>query len=199
MADHTALAHRLVLVNKRASLLRVALETSFVSAQESKTPGFEVLLNVCRCAFDGDSLVRVVTIRAAHFPLQHRMMMRQLECRTHFEVTLETCLWRLPRIDDRTSAATSFDMQTPGPVAGFAPHVDGLLYSYAAFCLTAFSAALVYVYHFPFGSLQSRMRRGAEVANNFFVTSLTLFRANELRARDAGRRQNCPVCSAARK
>lgn len=32
MADHTALAHRLMLVNKRAALRGVALEASFVSA-----------------------------------------------------------------------------------------------------------------------------------------------------------------------
>src|SRR5512142_3249086 len=107
--------------------------------------------------------MRVVTIGAAHFAFQHRMMVRQFELRAHFEVTLERSFRRLPRIDDCTRPAASFDMQAPRPVAHFAAHVDRLLYSYAAFWPTAF-------YHFSFCSLQSRMRGGAEVAHNFFVT-----------------------------
>ena len=48
MADRTALAHCLVLVNKRAALRGVTLEAGFVSAQESKAAGFERLLNIGR-------------------------------------------------------------------------------------------------------------------------------------------------------
>ena len=39
MADDTPLPHRLVLINKRAALLRMTLEAGFVSAQESKAAG----------------------------------------------------------------------------------------------------------------------------------------------------------------
>jgi hypothetical protein len=177
----------------------VTLEAGFVSVQESEAAGFERLLNIGPPAFDRDSLVRVVTIRATHFAFQHRMMVRQLELCAHFQVALETNFWRLPRIDDRTSPTASFDMQTPGTVARFAAHVRGLLYSYAALCLTAFSAALVYVYDFPLCSLQSRMGGCSEVAHDLFVARRTLLRADELRARDAGRRKNCLVCGAARK
>jgi len=193
MADHTTLTQCLVLINPRAPLLGVALKASFVSAQESKPTGFEVLLNVCRCAFDRDSLVRVVTIGAAHFAFEHRMVVRQLERRANFQVTLETSLRRLPRIDDRTSPAAGFNVQTPGPVARLAAHVDGLLYS-CALCLTAFSAALVY--NFRFCSLQSRVGGRPKVAHDFFVAGLAFLRADELRARDAGWRQYCSVCAA---
>jgi hypothetical protein len=166
MAYHTALTQCLMLVNKRAALLGVALKADFVSAQESKPAGFEVLLNICRCAFDRDSLVRVVTIRAAHFAFEHRMVVRQLERRANFQVTLETSLRIFPRIDDRTSPAAGFNVQTPGAVTRFAAHV-----------LRVFSLCL-----------QSRVRCGAEITHDFFMAGLAFFRADELRARDAGRR-----------
>ena len=60
--------------------------------------------------------------------------MRQCECCANFQVTLETGFGRLSWIDDRTSAASRFDVQTPGPVAGFAAHVRNLLWSFAALC-----------------------------------------------------------------
>src|SRR5437867_6860669 len=123
MADHTTLTQCLMLVNKRAALLRVALKARFISAQECKAACYEVLLNVCRCAFNRDSLVLVVTIRAAHFAFEHRMVVRQLECRANFQVTLETSLRRFSWVDDRTSPAARFNVQTPGAVARFAAHV----------------------------------------------------------------------------
>jgi hypothetical protein len=158
-------------------LLRVALKASFVSAQEGKPAGFEVLLNVCRCAFDRDSLVRVVTIGTTHFPFEHRMMVRQLERRANFQVTLETSLRRFPRIDDHTSPAAGFNVQTARAMARFAAHILRVL---------SFR-------------LQSRVRCGAKVAHDFFVAGLALFRADELRARDAGRRKNRSTRRAARK
>lgn len=90
MADHTTLTQCLMLVNKRAALLGVALKTSFVFAQESEAAGFERLLNIGATAFDCDSFVRVVTIGATHFAFQHWMVVRQLERRTNLQVTLET-------------------------------------------------------------------------------------------------------------
>lgn len=166
MADHATLTDCLVRVNKGAPLLGVALEASFISAQESKTAAFERLLNVGSATFDGDSLMWVVTIGATHFAFEHRMMVRQLELRPHFQVTLETGLRIFPRIDDRVRRATALHVQTARAVAPLAAHV---------LCVLSFR-------------LESRVRRCAEVANNFFVASLTLFRADELRAWDAGRR-----------
>ena len=90
MADGATLPQRLVLVNKRAALLRVTLEASLVLAQERKAAGFEFLLDICRRAFNRDAFVQLMTIGAAHFAFEHRMMMRQCERCANFEVTLET-------------------------------------------------------------------------------------------------------------
>jgi hypothetical protein len=92
MTNGAPLPHCLVLIDKRAALLRVTLEAGFVSAQERKAAGFQRLLNVCWRAFDRDPFVRLMTIGTAHFAFGDRMMVRQLECRANFEVTLETCL-----------------------------------------------------------------------------------------------------------
>jgi hypothetical protein len=118
-----------------------------------------------------------MTIVAAHFAFQHRMMVRQLELRSHFEVTLKTCFRRLPRINDRVRRAAAFDVQTPRAVAGLAANI---------LCVLSFR-------------LQSRVRRCAKIAHDLFVAGRALLRANELRAWDAGRRQNGPVCGAAGK
>jgi hypothetical protein len=79
MANGATLPQCLVLIHKWAALLCVALETGFVSAQESKTAGFELLLNVRRSALDRDPLVHLMTVAAAHLAFEHRMVMRQCE------------------------------------------------------------------------------------------------------------------------
>jgi hypothetical protein len=77
MTDGASLAHRLVLIYKRAALLRMTLKAGFVSAEERKSAGFELLLNVRRSAFDRDALVHLVTIGATHFAFEYRMVVRQ--------------------------------------------------------------------------------------------------------------------------
>ena len=166
MANGATLAQCLMLVDKRAALLCVTLEARFVFAQERKAAGLEFLLNICGRAFNRDSLVRVVTVGAAHFAFEHRMMMRQCEGRAYFQMTLETRLRRFSRIYDRAGAATGFDVQTPGPVAGFAAHVRNLLPSLAAL-FAALSAALTYD---NLLGLQSRMGGRPEIAHDLFVT-----------------------------
>jgi hypothetical protein len=84
-----------------------------------------------------------------------------LERRANFQVTLETGLRRLFWIDNRTSAASGFDMQTPWAVARFAAPVHGLLWSFAALC-----AGLT---HHDLFRLQSRVGSCSEVANDLFV------------------------------
>ncbi len=91
MTDHAALTDRLVLIDERASLLSVAFEAGFISAQESKTAALEHLLNIGPATLNCDPDVRIMAIRAAHFSFQHRVMMRQLELCANLEVTLETC------------------------------------------------------------------------------------------------------------
>jgi hypothetical protein len=143
MANGATLAQCLMLVDKRAALLRVALEARFVFAQERKAAGLEFLLNICGRAFNRDPFVQFMAIGAAHFAFEHWMMMRQRECRANFQVTLKTSLRRFFWVDNRTSAATGFDVQTPGPVARLAAHVRNLLPSFAAL-FAALSAALTY-------------------------------------------------------
>lgn len=142
-----------MLIHKRAALLRVTLEASFVSAQESKAAGFELLLNICRGALGSDAFVRFMAIAATHFSFWHRMVMGQCERCANFQMTLETGVRRLSRIDDRASAAAGFDVQAARTVARLAPHVLGIF----TFCL------------------QSRMSGCAEIAHDLFVASRTFF------------------------
>jgi hypothetical protein len=185
MADRATLPHRLVLIDKRAALLRMTLEAGFVSTQESKAAGFERLLNIRAPAFNCDSLVHLVTIGAAHFAFHYWMVVRQLKCGANFQVTLETSFRRLSWIDNRASSTAGFDVQTPRPVTSLAAHVHRFLRSFAAL-----SAGLTYDNLF---CLQSRVGGCSEVAHDLFVTGRALLRANELRARDAGRGENCSV------
>ena len=127
MADGATLAQRLVLVDKRAALLRMTLEAGLVFAQERKPTGFEFLLDICRRTFNGDAFVYFMTIRAAHLAFEHRMMMRQCERGANFEVTLETGFRRLSWIYDGAGTPARLHMQTPWPVARFAAHVRDLL------------------------------------------------------------------------
>jgi hypothetical protein len=77
MANGAPLPQRLVLIHERAALLSVTLEAGFIFAQERKAAPFEFLLDVSGRAFDGDPLVRLMTIRAPHFAFEHWMVMRQ--------------------------------------------------------------------------------------------------------------------------
>jgi hypothetical protein len=148
MASGATLTHCFVLIDKRAALLCVTFEAGFVSTQESKATGSEPLLNVCRGTLDRDPFVRFMAITAAHLAFQHRMVMRQLKRRANFQVTLETSVRRLSRIDDRARFAASLDVQTPGPVTRLAPHI---------LCILSFR-------------LQSCMSGCPEVAHDLFVT-----------------------------
>jgi hypothetical protein len=147
MADRTTLTQRLVLIDKRTALLGMTLEAGFVLAQERKPAGSECLLKISRRSFDRDAFVRLMTIAAAHFAFEHRMMMRQCERCAYFQMTLKTCFRRFSGIDDRAGATAGFDMQTPWTVARFAAHVLGVF----AFCL------------------QSCMGGGAEIPRDLLV------------------------------
>ena len=110
MADRAPLPHRLMLIDKWATLLRVTLEAGFVSAEECKSASMKPLLDVRRGALSGDPFVRFMTIAAAHLAFEHRMMMRQLKCRADVQVALETSVRRLSRVDDRASAAAGLNV-----------------------------------------------------------------------------------------
>ena len=147
MAGGATLTHCFVLIDKWPALLRVTLEAGFVSAQESKAAGSELLLNICRGTLGRDPFVRFMAIATAHLAFQHRMMMRQLKCCANVQVTLETGVRRFSRVDDRARSAASLDVQAPRSVARLATHV---------LCI------------FPF-RLQSRVSGCSEVAHDLFV------------------------------
>ena len=118
-----------------------------------------------------------MTIVAAHLAFGHGVMVRQLECHANIQVTLKASFGGLSWIDDRARSAPRFDMQTPGPMAGLAPHVLGVF----AFCL------------------QSRVSGCPEIAHDLFVACRAFLRADELRARNAGRRKDRSASRAAGK
>ena len=100
MADHTSFTQRLVFKHERAALSCVALEASLILTEQSGAATLEVLGHG-GAPFDRVSFMRVMTISAAHFPFQHRVMIRQFECRAHFQVALEACVRRFARVHDR--------------------------------------------------------------------------------------------------
>jgi hypothetical protein len=191
MADRATLTECLVLIHKWAALLRVTLEARFVSAQESKTASFKLLLNIRRRTLDRDPLVQFVTIGAAHLAFRYRMMVWQLERRANFQVTLETRFRRFSRIYDCASSAAGFHVQTPRPVARFTAHVRDLFWSFAALC-----AALTYDHLF---CLQSGVGGCSEIAHDLFVARCAFLRADELRTGNAGRSKDCSTGGAAGK
>ena len=154
------------------------------------------MLNIRAAAFDRDSLVRVVAIGAAHFTFRHRVVMRQLELRAHFQVTLETGFGVFARINNMwiagsVASAARFHVQAARSMAIFAAQVNGLLHGgNAALRLTAFSAALVRVYDFLLFPLQPRVRGCSEVAHDLMMARVACLGANELRAGNTGRGEN---------
>ena len=82
-------------------------------------------------------------------------------------------------------------MQTPGPVARLAAHVRDLLWSFAPL-----RAGLTYDCLF---CLQACMRSCSKIAHDLFVAGRAFLRANELRAGDTGRGENCSIRRAAGK
>lgn len=110
MAAHTTFAQRFVLEHKWTSLRRMTLEAGFVLAQQADAATLERLGKVRSAPFDRVSFVRVVAIGTTHFPLEHRMVMRQIEFRPHFQMALETGRRRFLRINNRARSAATLDV-----------------------------------------------------------------------------------------
>jgi hypothetical protein len=110
MTAHTTFAHRFVLEHKWAALRGVALKAGCILAQQANAATFERLGKVRSAPFDRVSFVRVVAIGTTHFPLEHRMVMRQIEFRPHFQMALETRGRRFFRINNRARSAAALDV-----------------------------------------------------------------------------------------
>jgi len=165
VAADAAFFQSFMLEYEGAGLGDVTLETDSVSTQQQRSAAFDLLWQVRVTAFDRVSDVWVVAIRAAHLAFQHRMVVRHLKSRPHFEVALETGVRRSARVNDLALIAARRNVQTSRTVAGFATHLLGVV---------------------P-GSFQTRMSRGPKIPGNRFVTGLACFRTNKLRAGNAGR------------
>ena len=126
MADHTSFAQRSC-SNTNGPRCAVALEAGLVLACKSSAAALERLDAVGSAAFDRVSLVRVMTIDAAYLSFQHRVVIRQFECRAHFQMALETCLGRLARVDDCVRRSAAFNVKTSGSMTGLATDVLGVV------------------------------------------------------------------------
>lgn len=121
-ADAT-LPQSFVLEDKRTALRGVTLEASLVLSEEQSSAAFNLLRPARSATFDRAADVRVVTIGATDFAFEHRMMMRQLEFRAHFKVTLETGVRRTSRIYDFAFLAAGRNVKTSRAMTSFAAHL----------------------------------------------------------------------------
>ena len=167
MTAQATFAHRFVLEDKRAALRGMTLEAGLVLAEQRDAAALERLRKIRPAAFDRVPFVRVMAIGAAYLPLEHRMMMRQIEFRLHLQMALETSRRRLARINDGPRRATAFHVQTSWPV-------------------TRFAANVLRIGTFRF---QARVRRRRETFRDRFMARCAFFRADKFRAGNARRRE----------
>src|SRR5438046_9699026 len=117
MTGQASFAHRFVLEDKRAALRGMTLETGLVVTEQRGTAALQALRQIRAAAFNGVAFVRVVAISTAHLALEHRMVMRKIEFRFHFQMALETGYRRLARIDERAFNAAALHVETPCAVS----------------------------------------------------------------------------------
>lgn len=172
MTTHAAFAYRFVCEDKRAALRGVTLEAGLVLAEQGDAAALDRLRKIRPAAFDRVAFVRVVAIGAAHFSFEHRVMMRQIEFRLHFQMALETGRGRFARVDDRVCAAAAFHVKTSRPV-------------------TRFAADVLRVVSLRF---QARVRGRREIARNRFVTGRALARPDKFRSGNTRRGKNGAAC-----
>lgn len=123
VAADATFTERFVFENERASLRGVALETGFVLTKKRDAAAFHGLRKTRPTAFDRVADVRIVAIRATHFSFQHWMVMRQFKFCAHFQMTLETGIGRLSRIDNGVRAAAALNVQASRSVAALTAHL----------------------------------------------------------------------------
>jgi hypothetical protein len=111
MANGAALPQSLVLKNKRAGLLPVALSAGLVQAGHRQPAGW----------FEDIAAVRVVALSAVQVALQHGVMLGQVKLRLNGPMALETGCRVLAGVhNELPPAAASGNVQAAGAMAGFA-------------------------------------------------------------------------------
>ena len=112
VANGATVAQSLMLEYKWPPLLGVASEAGIIWVHQRSTPAL-----ICI------SLVRIMTIYAAHFATQNRMGVGEIKLRPHFQVALETGLRFLSRVENRICGSSRGHVLAPWSVAGFAPDI----------------------------------------------------------------------------
>ena len=111
-----AFTQRLVLINERPELHRMALAAGFVFGKQGSPSRLH-----------RRSLVRVVTVRATYLAFEHRMMVRQVELSALVQMTLKAGFRRFARVDDGVARTTRLIVNAAGTVAGLAAGVLGVV------------------------------------------------------------------------
>lgn len=106
MADGASLAQRLVDKDKGSRLLPVALRASFVHASHHQTPA----------PFVNVHPMGVMALDAVHFAFENRVVLRHVDFRLRFQMTLQTCRRVAARIND-VAAHSSPRCYMPAPWA----------------------------------------------------------------------------------
>lgn len=109
-------AHRLMLEHKWTLLRRVAFNANIIFRHEFRP-----------AAFNHVTFVRIVAINAADLAFDDGMVRGQIELSLLIQMTCETCLRRLVRINDSVGRAARLNMETAGTMTRFAPNIFGVI------------------------------------------------------------------------
>lgn len=105
MASGATLANGKMLENVRPPLRDVALRTEITLREQLGPPRPHCL-----------ALVWLVAVDATDLPLQHRVVIRQVELASFIQVALEARVWRFARIDNRMRIPAGLHMQAGRPM-----------------------------------------------------------------------------------
>ncbi len=110
VADRAPFAQGLMLEDKRAGLLAMALLAAFVLPGHGQPDS----------RLENIAAMRVVALHTVHVPFNDLMMIGQAECSLNVQMALETRRRVVARIDDEFCVAAAFDVLAAGAVTGFA-------------------------------------------------------------------------------
>ncbi len=153
VAHGAALVHCLVLKNEGPGLVLMTLGATLILPRHGQTTR----------RFEDVAAVGIMAVNTAHVPLNHGMMLREIEFGLHIQMTLEAGFGIFAGIDDQAGGATGADMLAAGAVTGFATALAGQGGTF---------------------KVQSRMGTRGKLANNRGMTIGTSPVANKMGARN---------------
>lgn len=113
-----AFEHRVVFIDERAGLLRMAARAGLIGRRE-----------IQRAAFDGISLMWIMAIAAGYFARENRVRVGETHFATLLNVTLEARVGRLAGVDDRAAGAAGLHVNAGGTVTRFAAGIADFRFS----------------------------------------------------------------------